>query len=63
LIDLESLPGKGDIKIRSFGYLDGDAIVRYDSPGNASFYVLMENVVLGRSVIMQWVTASERGSR
>jgi hypothetical protein len=62
LIDLDSQPGKGDIKIRGFGYLDGDAIVRYDPLGNASFYVLRENAVLGRNVIMQWVTASERGS-
>jgi hypothetical protein len=62
LIDLESQPGKRDIKIRSFGYLDGDAIVRYDPPGTASIYVSRENAVLGRSVIMQWVTTSERGS-
>lgn len=62
LIDLESQPGKRDIKIRGFGYLDGDAIVRYDPPGIASIYVSSENAVLGRSVIMRWVTTSERGS-
>jgi hypothetical protein len=61
LIDLESQPGRNDAKIRSFGYLDGDAVVRYDPPGTASVYVLQDNPVLGRGVIMQWVTASERG--
>ncbi len=62
LIDLESQPGKRDTTTRSFGYLDDDAVVRYDPPGTASVYVSKENPVLGRGVIMQWVTASERGS-
>jgi hypothetical protein len=42
LIDLESQPGKQSTKIRSFGYLDGDAVVRYDAPGTASIYVSKE---------------------
>lgn len=62
LIDLESQPGKPDPTIRSFGYLDDDRVVKYDPPGTASVYVPKENPVLGRGVIMQWVTASERGS-
>jgi hypothetical protein len=61
LIDLVSQPGKADPEIRSFGYLDDDAVVRYDPPGTASIYVSQEAPVLGRGVIMQWVTASERG--
>ena len=60
LIDLESQPGRQETKIRSFGYVESDLVVRYDPPGTASFYVSKENAVLGRSVIMQWVTASER---
>jgi hypothetical protein len=62
LIDLESQPGRRGTEIRSFGYLEEDAVVRYDPPGTASVYVSKENPVLGRGVIMQWVTASERGS-
>jgi hypothetical protein len=62
LIDLESQPGRRDTTIRSFGYLDDDAVVRYDPPGTASVYVSKENPILRRVVIMQWVTASERGS-
>lgn len=62
LIDLQLQPGKQDTEIRSFGYLDSDAVVRYDPPGTASIYVSKENPVLGRSLIMQWVTASGRGS-
>ena len=62
LIDLESQPGKRATEIRSFGYLEDDAVVRYDPPGTASVYVSKENPVLGRGVIMQWVTASERRS-
>ena len=60
LIDLESRPGRQDTNVRSFGYLESDAVVRYDPPGTASVYVSQENAVLGRSVIMQWLTASER---
>jgi hypothetical protein len=63
LIDLESQPGKRDTKIRSFGYLESDAIVKYDPPGTASIYFSKENPALGRGVIMQWITTSERGSR
>jgi len=59
LIDLESQPGKHERKIRSFGYLDGDAVVRYDPPRTASIYVSKENSVLGRDIITQWVTATE----
>jgi hypothetical protein len=62
LIDLESQPGKPGPTIRSFGYLDSDAVVKYDPPGTASIYVSKENQVLGRGAIMQWVTASKRGS-
>jgi hypothetical protein len=62
LIDLESQPGKRDTEIRGFGYLDSGAFVRYDPPGTASVYVSKENAVLGRGVIMQWVTASGHGS-
>jgi hypothetical protein len=62
LTDLESRPGKPDPGIRSFGYLDDGAVVRYDPPGTASIYVSQDNPVLGPGVIMQWVTASERGS-
>ena len=58
LIDLESPPGRRDAKIRSFGHLDGD-VVRYDPPGTASMYVSQESPVLGRGVIMHWVTTSE----
>lgn len=57
LIDLESQPGKRDPKIRGFGYLDDGEIVKYDPPGTASVYVSKETPVLGRDVIMQWVTA------
>ena len=60
LIDLESRPGRQDTNVRSFGYLESDAVVRYDPPGTASVYVSQENAVLGRGVIMQWLTASER---
>ena len=62
LIDLDSLPGKRDTDVRSFGYLDDDAVVRYDAPGSASIYISKETPVIGRDVIMQWVTVSERGS-
>jgi hypothetical protein len=62
LIDLESQAGKPETEIRSFGYLDDDSVVRYDPPGTGSIYVSKENPVLGRGVIMQWVTASKRGS-
>jgi hypothetical protein len=62
LIDLESQPGKRATEILSFGYLEDDAVVRYDPPGTASVYVSKENPVLGRGVIMQWVTASQPGS-
>jgi len=61
LIDLQSQPGKRDTEIRSFGFLDDDAIVRYDPPGTASVYVSKDNPVIGRGVIMQWVTVTERG--
>jgi hypothetical protein len=60
LIDLESQPGRQDTPARSFGYLESDAVVKYDPPGTASLYVSQENAVLGRDVIMQWVTTSER---
>jgi hypothetical protein len=60
LIDLESAPRRQDGNIRSFGYLDSDFVVRYDPPGTASMYVSQENPVLGRGVIMRWITASER---
>jgi hypothetical protein len=60
LIDLESQPERQDAQVRSFGYLDSDAVVKYDPPGTASLYVSQENAVLGRGVIMQWVTTSER---
>ena len=60
LIDLESQPGRQETKIGGFGYVENDAVVRYDPPGTASLYVSQENAVLGRDVIMQWVTASER---
>src|SRR5215469_766537 len=60
LIDLESPPGR-DGKIRSFGYVDGDAAIRYDPPGTATVYVSQENAALGRGEIMLWVTMSERG--
>jgi hypothetical protein len=59
LIDLESPPGKPDTAIRSFGYLDNDAEVTYDPPGTASVYVSKESPVIGRGVIMQWVTVSK----
>ena len=59
LIDLESQPGKPDPEIRSFGYLDSDAVVSYDPPGTASVYVSKESPAIGRGVIMQWVTASK----
>jgi hypothetical protein len=62
LIDLESRPGKRDTKILSFGYLEGEAVVRYDPPGTASIYVSKENPVLDRGVIMRWIMASERSS-
>jgi len=62
LIDLESQPGKRETEIRSFGYLDDDAVVRYDPPGTASIYVSKNNPVLGQDVIMLWVTAPGHGS-
>jgi hypothetical protein len=62
LIDVESKPGAGGTQIRSFGYFEDDAVVQYDPPATASFYVSLENPVLGRGVIMQWVTLPERGS-
>jgi len=62
LIDLVSPPGERDAEILGFGYLDDDAIVKYDPPGTVSVYVSKGNPVLGRAVIMQWVTASGRGS-
>ena len=63
LIDLESPPGKTSTKIRGFGYLEDDAVVRYDPPGVASIYLSKENPVLRREFIMRWVTTSGRGSR
>jgi hypothetical protein len=62
LIDVESKPGARDAQIRSFGYFEGDNIVQYDPPATASFYVSQENPILGRGVIMQWVTLPQRGS-
>ncbi len=67
LIDLElqrgkdSRPGKQATEIRSFGYLDNDDLVKYDPPGTASVYLSKENPLLGRNVVMQWVTVSEHG--
>jgi hypothetical protein len=63
LIDLESPPGKTGTKIRGFGYLEDDAVVRYDPPGIASIYLSKKNPILGREFIMRWVTTSGRGSR
>ena len=60
LIDLESQPERRDTNVRSFGYLESYAVVRYDPPGTASVYVSQGNAVLGRGIIMQWVTTSER---
>jgi len=62
LIDVESQPRARDIQIRGFGYFEDGAIVQYDPPATASFYVSQENPVLGRGVIMRWVTLAERGS-
>ena len=62
LIDLESQPGARDIQIRGFGYFEDGAIVQYDPPATASLYVSQENPVLGRGIIMHWVTLPERGS-
>lgn len=62
MIDLESQPGKRETDIRSFGYLDDDSVVTYDPPGTASIYVSKENAVLGRDVVMMWVTVSKPGS-
>jgi hypothetical protein len=62
LIDLQSQPGKPDPKIQSFGYLAGDAVVKYDPAGTASIYVPQESPVLGRDLIMQWVTVAQRGT-
>jgi len=36
--------------------------VQYDPPSTASLYVSQESPVLGRGIIMQWVTMRERGS-
>jgi hypothetical protein len=38
LIDLESIPGKQGAEIRSFGYLDSDAVVRYDPQPQVSMF-------------------------
>jgi len=62
MIDLESQPGRRETDIRSFGYLDDDSVVKYDPPGTASIFVSKENPVLGRDVIMMWVTVSKPGS-
>jgi hypothetical protein len=62
LIDLESQPARRATNIRSFGYLDDDAVVRYDPPGTASIYVSKDNPVLGRDVVLLWVTASGHGT-
>jgi hypothetical protein len=62
LIDVESQPGTRDPQILSFGYFEDDTLVQYDPPATASFYVSQENPVLGRGVIMQWVTLPGRGS-
>jgi hypothetical protein len=62
LIDLESQPGKRETDVRSFGYLDDDSVVTYDPLGTASIHVSKGNPVLGRDVIMLWVTASKPGS-
>jgi hypothetical protein len=62
LIDVESQPGARGTQIRSFGYFEDGAIVQYDPPATASFYVSQENPVLGRGVTMRWVTLPERGS-
>jgi hypothetical protein len=56
LIDVESQPGARAAAIRSFGYFEDDELVQYDPPSTASFYVSQENPVLGRNVIMQWIT-------
>jgi hypothetical protein len=62
LIDVESQPGRRAAQIRSFGYFDDDAIVQYDPPGTASVYVAQENPIIGRGVIMRWVTVAGPGS-
>ena len=62
LIDVESQPGVKAAEIRGFGYFDDDRIVQYDPPSTASLYVSQESPVLGRGIIMQWVTMRERGS-
>jgi hypothetical protein len=62
LIDVESQPGARDAPIRGFGYFEDGALVQYDPPTTASLYVSQETPVLGRGVIMQWLTLPERGS-
>jgi hypothetical protein len=59
LIDVEAPHGKQDPQVHGFGYLDSDAVVEYDPPGFASFYVSEENPALGRDIILRWVTARE----
>jgi hypothetical protein len=61
LIDAESQTGARGTQIRSFGYFEDDDLVQYDPPSTASFYVSQDNPVVGRDVIMQWVTLPERG--
>ena len=62
LIDVDSQPAKHKTEVLSFGYLDYDAVVRYDPPGTASLYVSKEYPVLDRNVILRWVTAVPPGA-
>jgi hypothetical protein len=57
LIALES-ERKRSTPIRSFGYFEDGNLVRYDAPGTASIYVLQEDPVLRRGLVMQWLTVS-----
>ncbi len=62
LIDVESQPGARATQIRSFGYFEDELVVQFDSPATASFYVSQEDPVIGRGVMMRWLTLPERGS-
>jgi hypothetical protein len=61
LIDVELQQGSRETPVRGFGYFEDGATVQYDPPATASFYVSQENPVLGRGVIMRWVTLPGRG--
>ena len=49
--------GKRSNPVRSFGYYEDAAFVRYDPPGSASLYISDEDPVLRKGLVLRWITS------